>query len=286
MPELPEVEVVRRGLEPFVTGATITAARVVHPRAARHNAGGAAEIEAAITGATITAVRRRGKFAWLECAGLDPAPCLLIHLGMSGQLLVDTATTAAPHPHLRAWMSLDNGHVVRFIDQRTFGYLRAARMVETTRGRIPQPIEHIARDLLDPALNIPALAAQLKSRDIELKRLLLNQEIVSGIGNIYADEMAWAARLHPRQRASRVSRSRLEGLLHSGRGVMEAALAQGGTSFDDLYVDVTGQSGYFAVSLHAYGRQGQPCHRCGRPIVREEFMGRGSHLCPFCQHRY
>ncbi|KQB86677.1 bifunctional DNA-formamidopyrimidine glycosylase/DNA-(apurinic or apyrimidinic site) lyase [Corynebacterium lowii] len=278
MPELPEVEVVRRGLETHVVGHNLNHVQVWHPRAARNQPGGGAEIENLLEGVRLTGAHRRGKFLWLST---DTPQHLLVHLGMSGQMLIKDHPE--PHPHLRASARLSSGKWLHFIDQRTFGYWRATTADE--RG-IPLPVAHIAPDLLDPCLDIPALARRMKSRSTEIKRVLLNQEVISGIGNIYADEMLWATRLHGRQNAARISQARLEELLLAGRRVMEKALEQGGTSFDSLYVNVNGESGYFDVSLHAYGRQGQPCSRCGTAMVREDFMNRGSHYCPHCQRRY
>ncbi|WPF65370.1 MULTISPECIES: bifunctional DNA-formamidopyrimidine glycosylase/DNA-(apurinic or apyrimidinic site) lyase [unclassified Corynebacterium] len=294
MPELPEVEVVRRGLERHAVGRHLNRVQVWHPRAARNQPGGGAALEQALEGATLTGAHRRGKFLWLST---DRQEHLLVHLGMSGQMLIKNHPES--HPHLRASARLspvgssgvdstgpneeagqEQATWLYFIDQRTFGYWRATPADE--QG-VPLPVAHIARDLLDPVLDIPALARRIKARPTEIKRLLLNQEVVSGIGNIYADEMLWAARLHGRQRASRVSLARLEELLWAGREVMERALEQGGTSFDSLYVNVNGESGYFDVSLHAYGRHGQPCHRCGAEMRREAFMNRSSHFCPECQ---
>ncbi|KQB85290.1 bifunctional DNA-formamidopyrimidine glycosylase/DNA-(apurinic or apyrimidinic site) lyase [Corynebacterium oculi] len=283
MPELPEVEVVRRGLADHAVGRRLHRVQVSHPRAARNQSGGGAALEELLEGATLTGAHRRGKFLWLST---DRPERLLVHLGMSGQMLIKDHQE--PHPHLRASAFLSpvlgaehtQGTWLHFIDQRTFGYWHATP--GDAQG-VPLPVAHIAQDLLDPALDIAALARRIKARPTEIKRVLLNQEVVSGIGNIYADEMLWEARLHGRQRASRVSLARLEELLWAGRGVMERALEQGGTSFDSLYVNVNGESGYFDLSLHAYGRHGQPCPRCGTEIRREAFMNRSSHFCPRCQ---
>lgn len=278
MPELPEVEVVRRGLETHLVGRRISAARVLHPRAARHQVGGAGEIEARLADQVVTAARRRGKFLWLTLDDADTA--LLVHLGMSGQMLVKSAE-AEPSRHLRARLDLDDGSQVWFVDQRTFGYWWIGDLIDG----VPARVAHIARDLLSSEVDLKAVAASLKTRPTEIKRLLLNQELISGIGNIYADEMLWEAQIHPRQRADRISAARLLGLLEAGREVMTRALAQGGTSFDALYVNVNGDSGYFALSLNAYGQQDEPCARCGTPIAREHFMNRSSHFCPRCQRR-
>ncbi|MDO5075852.1 bifunctional DNA-formamidopyrimidine glycosylase/DNA-(apurinic or apyrimidinic site) lyase [Corynebacterium sp.] len=277
MPELPEVEVVRRGLDQHVRGRTIVAAEALHPRAVRHNPD-----LSHVWGRRIDAVERRGKFLWL-C--LDDGTALLVHLGMSGQMLIKDRGTE-PHKHLRARAVLDDDHELWFVDQRTFGYWWAVTMEPSHGVMVPAPAAHIARDLLDPDLDLEALAGVIKSKRTEIKRILLAQEIVSGIGNIYADEMLWAARIHGRQLAHRLRLERIVELLGHGQSVMRRALAQGGTSFDALYVNVNGESGYFDVSLHAYGQHGKPCSRCGTEIQREEFANRGSHFCPQCQRRH
>ncbi|ALP50523.1 bifunctional DNA-formamidopyrimidine glycosylase/DNA-(apurinic or apyrimidinic site) lyase [Corynebacterium glutamicum] len=285
MPELPEVEVVRRGLEDHMVGHTIVSATVLHPRAARNQLGGGPEIEANIAGLRVSAAKRRGKFLWLELIDAPsgetrPDLGLLVHLGMSGQMLIKEPD-APISPHLRAKVELDNGDEVWFVDQRTFGYWWLGDLVDG----VPERVSHIATDVLDESADFFAIARNLKSRKSEIKRLLLNQEIVSGIGNIYADEMLWQAKIHPLQRADRLSLARLEELLQAGKDVMTKALAQGGTSFDALYVNVNGNSGYFALSLNAYAQTGEPCGRCRTLIIRESFMNRGSHYCPNCQKR-
>ncbi|MFP7364538.1 bifunctional DNA-formamidopyrimidine glycosylase/DNA-(apurinic or apyrimidinic site) lyase [Corynebacterium callunae] len=283
MPELPEVEVVRRGLAEHTTGSTIVQAEVFHPRVARNQLGGTVEIEINLAGLKISEVKRRGKFLWLELAdaALDPTGlCLLVHLGMSGQMLIKDPE-APRNPHLRAKLELDDGKEVWFVDQRTFGYWWLGELHDGA----PTKISHIAPDLLDSQADFAAIAHNLKKRSKDIKRLLLEQEIVSGIGNIYADEMLWAAQIHPQQRADRLSIKRLENLLECGREVMIKALAQGGTSFDALYVNVNGNSGYFSLSLNAYGQTGEPCARCGTAISKIVVGGRGTHFCTNCQRR-
>lgn len=277
MPELPEVEVVRRGLADHVQGRMILAAAALHPRAVRHNP----SLEG-LLGRRVEGVDRRGKFLWLR---LDDGTALLVHLGMSGQMLIKDPD-APSHIHLRARAVLDSGYELWFVDQRTFGYWWVTSMAPSHGVMVPAPVTHIARDLLDPDLDLEELARAIKAKRTEIKRVLLNQEIVSGIGNIYADEMLWAARIHGRQLAHRLRLGRIVELLQQGQVVMTRALAQGGTSFDALYVNVNGESGYFDVSLNAYGQQGKPCSRCGTEIVREEFANRGSHFCPQCQRRH
>jgi formamidopyrimidine-DNA glycosylase len=289
MPELPEVEVVRRGLERFVAGRTLARPTVLHARAARRHLEGPHDLVARLEGATIVSVRRRGKYLWLP---LSTGEALVAHLGMSGQLLVEPAD-APDEKHLRIRLPFrDGGRELRFVDQRTFGGLHVDELVEVASAvpadapvpdTVPASVAHIARDLLDPNLDLDAVVDHIRRRRSGIKRSLLDQAVVSGIGNIYADEALWRARVHYAAAADGLARPRVLELLGHAREVMSAALAQGGTSFDALYVDVNGSSGYFDRSLDAYGREGQPCHRCGRPIVREAFMNRSSFRCPRCQ---
>ncbi|WGP05005.1 bifunctional DNA-formamidopyrimidine glycosylase/DNA-(apurinic or apyrimidinic site) lyase [Bacillus subtilis] len=278
MPELPEVEVVRRGIDDHVRGRTIASATVLHPRAARRHVGGPADLAARMVGATITGTARRGKYLWLI---LDGADALLMHLGMSGQMLI-SSPDAAVAAHERARFTFtDGGHDLRFDDQRTFGHL----LYDEGGAVLPSLIPHIARDPFDPQFDQPAAVARIKARSTGIKRVLLDQTVVSGIGNIYADEALWAAKEQGETAASSLSKPRISALVDAAREVMAAALAQGGTSFDSLYVDVAGSSGYFARSLNAYGLAGQPCMRCGTSIVREKFMNRSSFFCPVCQRK-
>jgi formamidopyrimidine-DNA glycosylase len=276
MPELPEVEVVRRGLDDHVRGRTIASAIIRHPRAARRHMAGPEDLAAQMVGTTVTGIARRGKYLWLV---LDDQDALLAHLGMSGQMLI-TSPEAAVAAHERARFTFtDGGHDLRFDDQRTFGHL----MYDEGGAVLPSPIAHIARDPFDPQFDQAAAVARIKSRRTGIKRALLDQTLVSGIGTIYADEALWAAKVHGETAASSLSKLRISSAIDSAREVMAAALAQGGTSFDSLYVDVAGSSGYFSRSLNAYGLAGHPCPRCGTPIVRKQFMNRSSHFCPFCQ---
>jgi len=278
VPELPEVEVVRRGIDDHVRGRTIASATVLHPRAARRHVGGPADLAARMVGATITGTARRGKYLWLI---LDGADALLMHLGMSGQMLI-SSPDAAVAAHERARFTFtDGGHDLRFDDQRTFGHL----LYDEGGAVLPSLIAHIARDPFDPQFDQPAAVARIKARSTGIKRVLLDQTVVSGIGNIYADEALWAAKEQGETAASSLSKPRISALVDAAREVMAAALAQGGTSFDSLYVDVAGSSGYFARSLNAYGLAGQPCMRCGTSIVREKFMNRSSFFCPVCQRK-
>lgn len=275
MPELPEVETIRLGLDPHVRGRRILSARVLRDRAVRRQPGGADEFAARLAGRIITGTGRRGKFLWLT---LDDGAALLIHLGMSGQLIVPGPATP-PSPHVRAVLELD-GLTLQFRDQRTFGWLWACA---TGGDGVPEPAAHIARDLMDPGVDVVRLAHVIRRRTTGIKRVLLNQEVVSGIGNIYADEMLWAARVHGETPADELSVRKLAALLRAGRAVMSRAIAVGGTSFDSLYVNVNGRSGYFSRDLEVYGREGLPCGRCGTPVVRASFMNRSSYFCPRCQ---
>ncbi len=294
MPELPEVEVVRRGLAAHVSDSQIRRVEVRHPRAVRRQVEGPAYFESVLTGRSVVGTGRRGKFLWLITD--DPDLVLAAHLGMSGQFRVEPSVRASPaeagvevdvparpHPHGRVHFALDDGHLW-FLDQRTFGWVNACHVALDGRGvRVPDLVRGIAPDPLDATFDIQAVARSLHTHRVEIKRLLLNQDIVSGIGNIYADEALWSAGVHPRRRADRLSRTVLRDVLAAASAVMSASLAQGGTSFDSLYVNVNGESGYFSRGLEAYGRAGQPCGRCGTPIVRERFMNRSSHFCPTCQ---
>lgn len=278
MPELPEVEVVRRGLESCITDRSIAAVRVLDPRVLRRHVGGAEDFAASASGRTVQAVRRRGKYLWLP---LTDGDAVVAHLGMSGQFRVDDPDQPLP-THCRVVMSFaDGGPELRYADQRMFGSL----WLSADGAAGPPELAHIAADLFDPELDTTALNRSIRSRNSGIKRVLLNQEVVSGIGNIYADEALWAAKLHYDTPANRLSSQQVGRLLDAATAVMSAALAEGGTSFDALYVNVNGSSGYFGRSLAAYGRTDLPCLRCGTPIVREAFTNRSSFRCPRCQPR-
>jgi len=284
MPELPEVEVVRRGLERGVVGRTIDAVEVFHPRAVRRHPGGAADFVAMLVGQTVTSARRRGKYLWLGLTrdlADGPGDALLGHLGMSGQLLVVPA--ASPDQiHLRVrFRFTDSGRELRFVDQRTFGGLA----VVPGGADLPAPIAHIAPDPLASDFDDERFVADVRRRRTGIKRALLDQTLISGVGNIYADEALWAARLHYARPTETLTRPEILNLLAAIRTVMTAALAAGGTSFDRLYVSTEGVSGLFERSLEAYGRAGLPCSRCGTEIRRDAFMNRSSFTCPTCQPR-
>lgn len=285
MPELPEVEVVRRGLDEHVRGRVINSVTVTHSRSVRRHIAGAADLAARLTGLRVAAARRRGKYLWLtfdesESGSGDIA--LVVHLGMSGQMLVRPADAPVEkHAHIRA--DLDDGTELRFVDQRTFGGWALAPLVEVDGTAVPEPVAHIARDPLDPRFDIEAAVAAVRGKRTEIKRVLLDQTVVSGIGNIYADEALWRTRIHGGRTAADLARPVVHTLLGEVRAVMTDALAAGGTSFDALYVNVNGQSGYFERALAVYGRGDEPCTRCGAPIVREKFMNRSSYSCPRCQ---
>lgn len=357
MPELPEVEVVRRGLTAHVLGRTITDVGVHHPRAVRRHLPGADDLVRRLRGRTVADVRRRGKYLWLDLlpagspsSGVVPAgassgqvsdampddvvldhavsddavpdEALVMHLGMSGQLLVQPAC-APPELHLRLSISFADGDPqLRFIDQRTFGGVALESLVEVDAGpyragarttgartaaertavveadsvvvagsgldrpeTVPASVAHIARDPLDVRYDLEATATRLRAKRTGVKRALLDQTLVSGIGNIYADEALWRVRLHGDRPADRLTRQQARDVLTAAAEVMGEALGQGGTSFDSLYVNVNGESGYFERSLFAYGRAGRPCDRCGTPIVRQAFMNRSSYFCPVCQRK-
>jgi formamidopyrimidine-DNA glycosylase len=278
MPELPEVEVVRRGLEHGVTGRRIATVEVNHPRAVRRHLAGPKDFASLLTGRRIEGARRRGKYLWLP---LDSGDAVLAHLGMSGQLLVVPSDRPADrHLHVRVGFD-DGGPELRFVDQRTFGGLS----VVLDGADLPAPIVHIARDPLDPEFDDAAFAVAVRKRKTGIKRALLDQTLISGIGNIYADEALWRARLHYARATETMTRPEIARLLESVRAVLLDALGAGGTSFDALYVNVNGESGYFDRSLAVYGREGEPCPRCGTPVRRDAFMNRSAYTCPRCQPR-
>jgi formamidopyrimidine-DNA glycosylase len=283
VPELPEVEVVRRGLAPCLTDRRVAGVEVIEPRSVRRHSAGAADLAHGLTGRRVQSVSRRGKYLWMV---LDDDRALVVHLGMSGQLLLPEPKSA-DEKHLRVRIELEGAdRDLHFVDQRMFGGMHIDELTDDgVGGRIPIAVGHIARDPLDPHFDDSAFVRGVRARSSGIKRCLLDQSLVSGIGNIYADEALWRARLHYDVPGRRLTGPRVRELLSHVRAVMDEALAEGGTSFDSLYVNVNGESGWFDRSLHAYGREGEPCDRCGRPLVREHFMNRSSYRCPSCQRR-
>jgi formamidopyrimidine-DNA glycosylase len=278
VPELPEVETVRQGLAEWVAGRTIETVDVHHPRAIRRHMPGDAHFAAVLAGRTILDVSRRGKYLWLP---LDSGDAIIAHLGMSGQMLMRLAD-APEEPHLRVRIRFtDGGPELRFVDQRTFGGLS----VSEGGAALPDEIAHIARDPMDPLFDDEAFVAALRRKHTEVKRALLDQTLISGVGNIYADEALWRAKLHGARATDALTKPAVRRLLGHVRDVLREAIVAGGTSFDALYINVNGESGYFDRSLNVYGREGQPCPRCGTPIRREQFMNRSSYSCPHCQPR-
>jgi formamidopyrimidine-DNA glycosylase len=278
MPELPEVEVVRRGIDRWATNRTIATVDVRYPRSVRRSPGGSPRLRSQLVGDSFRCASRRGKYLWLPLVDNDDV-ALVVHLGMSGQVLMQPQR-ADDEKHLRVRIRFDDDErEMRFVDQRTFGGM----YLDELHDGVPVTIAHIARDPLDPKFDDAATARAIRRKDTEIKRVLLDQSVVSGIGNIYADEALWRARLHGRRPTSPLTNRQVIDLLDHARDVMSSALDQGGTSFDSLYVNVNGESGYFDRSLDAYGREGEPCHRCGASIRREAFMNRSSYRCPRCQ---
>jgi len=274
MPELPEVETVRAGLAKHVVGKSVNSVKQLHPRALRSGSLNTLNI---FKGSKIKAVNRRGKFMWLE---FDRPEVLVAHLGMSGQFKIQKAS-AEKETHLRANFLLSNGKEMRFIDQRTFGWLAVDVMEENA----PTLVSHIALDPFDPEFNKRKVVEKILTKRGQIKKVILDQEVISGIGNIYADEALWRARIHPEAIANELTSTQILNVITAATKVMERALSAGGTSFDELYINVNGESGYFERSLAVYGREGEPCRRCGREIIRIAFANRSSRLCPACQTR-
>ena len=278
MPELPEVETVRAGLAKFVIGKRILQAADFHPRALKPSS--IAPLNS-VVGSKILQVNRRGKFLWLT---LDRPFALVAHLGMSGQLLVQPKS-APVHKHLRASFLLSNNkfsrvqNEIRFVDQRTFGWVS----VEEYGKDVPTSVSHIALDPFESEFDLSAVSTQIRSKKSAIKPTLLNQEIVSGIGNIYADEALWRAKIHPEIICEDLSAAEVKRLLNAAKDVMSEAISAGGTSFDEQYKNVNGESGYFERSLAVYGQEGEPCPRCGTAIARIAFANRSSHFCQRCQ---
>lgn len=307
MPELPEVESVRRGLSAWLTGSTITRAQVLDARilgttSARNvPAERVASFERALAGVRVVSVERRGKYMWMPLvsgglAGDGEAAevgerALAMHLGMSGQARIHEADNPL-HPHTRAVFDVAGPAGVaqlRFVDQRIFGHLGVERLVPGVAGAagerrlVAESARGAGLDPFEDGFSVPVVARAIARKNVAIKSALLDQRVVSGVGNIYADEALFEAGVHPATRASRLRISRIERVLEAARDVMARALEVGGTSFDALYVNVNGESGYFERSLQVYGREGQPCVRCSTPITRVVLGGRSTHVCVKCQ---
>ena len=291
MPELPEVESVRRGVDEWTAGTTITGAEVADPRILgttsqrRIDPSAVSGFVSAVTGAHILGAERRGKFMWLslgEGTASSAELGILVHLGMSGQLRIHTPGEEI-HRHTRAILHLDSERELRFVDQRIFGHIGVQPLVHGYGRLVPASAVHIAADPLEPAFAPERVVADLAKKRTAIKAALLDQTLISGIGNIYADEALFRAGVHPLAVPARTRKSRLVEVLESATKVMSDALAVGGTSFDALYVNVNGESGYFDRALLVYGRGGQECVRCGTEIVKITVGGRGTHFCPNCQ---
>jgi formamidopyrimidine-DNA glycosylase len=313
MPELPEVETVRAGLAPALTNATVVAIDVLDTRSFKRHIGGVEDFKATLIGSKILAVVRRGKFLWMPLelpsnrVG-NRKLAMVGHLGMSGQMLLRTpgfAEDKLTRVVIHAVSETGERVEMRFIDQRLFGSLAIDELVATSDGLpggfsdglgidaaghanwwrdlIPASAAHITRDPLDPDFNEKFVLDKFKKKQSGVKRVLLDQQTLSGIGNIYADEALWRAQLHYDQPAASLTAPKAKELLQHVREILAKAVTEGGTSFDEQYKNVNGESGYFAVSLNAYGMTGLPCKRCGTQIKRENWMNRGSHFCPKCQ---
>lgn len=282
MPELPEVEVVRLGIVDHAVGRTVAGVTVHDVRSLRRHLAGPADFVHRLEGRTIVGAARRGKYLWLQLDDPDggASDAVLCHLGMSGQFLVSAPDAPAPR-HLRITLALSDGNELRFVDQRIFGGMSFSE----DGAELPREIAHIARDPLDPLFDPAEFAARIRRRQTGVKRAILDQTLISGVGNIYADESLWRTPLHYARNTRHLRTREIESLLGHIGDVMVEALAQGGTSFDALYVNVNGNSGYFDRSLAAYGQEGEPCDRCGTPIRRDAFMNRSSFWCPVCQPR-
>jgi formamidopyrimidine-DNA glycosylase len=301
MPELPEVETVRAGLAKSISGSRITGLKIHDSRSLKRHLSGPGDFRKKLVGAKVLDVVRRGKFLWLP---LDSGATALVgHLGMSGQMLIRTADYPADNLN-RVTIEFETTKgkplELRFVDQRIFGSLAIDDLVETRDGGtggfsagknqskpwqnlIPVSAAHIARDPLDDAFDQEAVVSKMRGKKSGIKRVILDQNLVSGIGNIYADESLWLAKLHFDRSADGISKAKLTELMEISKQVLAAAVKQGGTSFDEQYKNVNGEAGYFSQQLFAYGQTDRPCARCQTPIRRQAWANRGSHFCPRCQ---
>jgi formamidopyrimidine-DNA glycosylase len=305
VPELPEVETVRAGLAEVVTGAKVTKVVIHDHRSLKRHPASVGDFVETLTGRTLQAAVRRGKFLWLPLNKQknEEQLALIGHLGMSGQILLRTPGFEADNLNrITIYLKAADGqkYELRFVDQRIFGSLAIDVMDETPDGlpggfsagetgswlnMIPNQVAHIARDPLDVSFSEETVLKLFKKKQSGIKRVLLDQGVLSGIGNIYADESLWLAKIHYDQSAASISKAKAKELLEHVRMVLANAVEAGGTSFDEQYKNINGESGYFSISLNAYGLTGLPCKRCGRPIKRDNWMNRGSHFCPYCQRR-
>lgn len=276
MPELPEVETVRSGLEKWVIGWKISNVEILHSRAVRNNK--TYDLQKVLPGRKITKVDRRGKYMWLL---LDNNQALIIHLGMSGQVLLPNVVDP-PHKHLRVRLLIEKiDKEIHFVDQRTFGHIT----LDDLEGGVPKSVKKIAADVFESEYQHKAVVEKIRKSNSEVKKLLLDQGVMSGVGNIYADEALWRAKIHPQRIGKDLTPAQISKIIDKCKEVMSQAIEAGGTSFDDLYVNVNGESGYFDRSLAAYGQNGSPCPRpkCRGLITKARFMGRYSHFCSKCQ---
>ena len=276
MPELPEVELTRRHLDEAMRGRRLDRVELTHPRTARHNAGGPIEVVERLVGRTVLEVGRKGKFI---NAPLDDAQTLVAHLGMSGRFAIGApADEVPPHTHFRA--GLDDGVEVRFIDPRTFGFVAVVSPDEI----VDSGLSRIGPDAWETAPSADALAGALKGRTAPIKALLLDQVIVSGLGNIYADEAPHLAGINPMLPGGDLTVDDIERLLVAVAAVLGAAIENGGTSLEDMaYLLPDGRAGDNLERLRVYGRTGMPCPECGAPVERVVIRARSSHFCPVCQ---
>ncbi len=271
MPELPEVEVIRRDLLPHVQGRRIRSAKITEPRLTRRH-GTPHEVEAAVTGRRVVALRRRGKF-FLFDLGLDS---LVVRLGMTGQLLwSENDDGFRPDQYTHAHLVFAGGGTLYYRDIRKFGemFILPTASVERTLGVGVEP--------LDAQFTLEALR-DLCQASIKIKTLLLNQKKIAGIGNIYADEALFRARVRPTRRAVSLHQAELRALRRAIRRVLEAGIRHRGSSIAN-YRDACGQPGRFVALHRVYHRHGEPCHRCGSVIRRILLGQRGTHFCPTCQ---
>jgi formamidopyrimidine-DNA glycosylase len=279
VPELPEVETVRRGLAGRVVGRTVERVEVGRERTVRRTS--RQQLVDGLTGATVLAAERRGKY--LLCP-LDSGDTVMVHLRMSGQLLLAPAGAPRPaHTHVVLTLSGEPAEELWFVDPRTFG-----EVVVFDPDNVDVELPELARLGVDPladGLDAVTLGALLAGRRTRLKPLLLDQHVIAGIGNIYADEILHAARLHPERVAGSVRRKEVVRLHDEMHGILEAAVGAGGSTLgDSQYVDLMGSGGSYQDDHRVYGRAGRHCPTCGRGIVRRTVSGgRSTHHCPWCQ---